>query len=357
MTSKITHLITSLGGGGTENFLYQIISGSPPEFSHEVHYLGKDGVNGDRIRRLAVPVKHVSMPALYKHLTENPPVALHTCLYWAHQVGRVTGRLANVPLIVSSHQSIDTWQKPWHGWIDRLTLPLCDVVDVNSNAAQQVLEKRLANAAKQPRFVKVNNGIDFQALTLKNKSKARDAFKLPLDAIVGGTLMRLHAEKGAENIPEFARALLKENSKLILLIAGTGPMETVLKEQTKEFGDRLRWIGWQEDIATYLSSLDFFWLLSREESFPQALLEASAMGLPWVATNVGGVPELLAAGACGELAPAGKPIQSAAVAKILISQLESRTRRAQEAVPTLRGRYDLANMTKAFYGIIYNSIR
>src|SRR5205814_568047 len=48
---KIRHLITSLEGGGTENFLYQILAHSPTGYDHEVLYLKKDGVIGDRIRR------------------------------------------------------------------------------------------------------------------------------------------------------------------------------------------------------------------------------------------------------------------------------------------------------------------
>src|SRR5689334_2713386 len=134
---KIIHLITSLGGGGTENFLFQILSRSPSAYTHKVFFFGHDGVNGDRIRRLGVPVEKVSLPLeLYRKLKVERPAVLHTCLYWGHQVGRVVGHWAKIPLILSSHQSIDVWQSPWHGWIDRWTLPWCDVVDTNSEAAQ-----------------------------------------------------------------------------------------------------------------------------------------------------------------------------------------------------------------------------
>jgi len=352
LPQKIVHLITSLGGGGTENFLHQILSRSPATYSHEVFYLGRDGVNGDRIRRLGIPVHHVdSFVAFYRSLHAEPPALLHTCLYWGHQVGRVLGHWAKAPLIVSSQQSIDVWQKPWHGWIDRWTLPLCDVVDVNSSAAQAVLEERLKNASKRPRFVKVENGVDFDLFKPQDREHARLEFQIPPDAHAGGTLMRLHPEKGAEKIPAFARALLSADPKLILFIGGTGPLDNQLKEQTRDLGDRIRWLGWQDDTVRFLSALDFFWLLSREESFPQALLEASAMGLPWIAPDVGGIRELVEAGACGTLSPAQDIAKISQAASELLRELPSRSDKARTAVSSLRMRYSLETMTHAFYRI------
>jgi glycosyltransferase involved in cell wall biosynthesis len=354
---KIVHLITSLGGGGTENFLFQILSRSPLSYTHRVLFFGKDGVNGERIRRLGISVQHVDpFFGLYRSLREEKPALLHTCLYWGHQVGRVIGRLAKAPFILSSQQSIDVWQKPWHGWIDRRTLPLCDVVDVNSSAAQSVLENRLKNAAKRPRFVKVENGVDFNLFKPQDRTQARQSFQIPAQAKVGGTLMRLHPEKGAEKIPAFARDLLSADPKLILLIGGTGPLEDRLKEETKDLGDRIRWMGWQDNAVRFLSTLDFFWLLSREESFPQALLEASAMGLPWTAPNVGGVHELADAGACGVLSASNNPSDMSAAAKTLFGELPVRTGKALAAVPHLHSRYSLEAMTEAFYRIAEENV-
>jgi glycosyltransferase involved in cell wall biosynthesis len=348
----ITHLITSLGGGGTENFLFQILSGSPASYEHDVLYLGKDGVNGERIRRLGVPVQRINPGyALYRRLKEKPPHVLHTCLYWAHQVGRVIGRMAKVPRIVSSHQSIDVWQKPWHGWIDRLTLPLCDVVDVNSDAARQVLEKRLGNTSKKPRFVKVENGVDFRLFKPIEKASARQSLGVGADARIAGTLMRLHAEKGAEKIPAFARKLLNADPRLVLVIGGSGPLESRIKDETRDLGDRIRWMGWQEDTVRFLSALDFFWLLSREESFPQALLEASAMGLPWIAPHVGGIHELLDAGASGILSASNSAEAMTEAGKTMLMELAALTEKARRVVPAFQARYGVETMAQAFYRI------
>jgi glycosyltransferase involved in cell wall biosynthesis len=349
---RFMHLITSLGGGGTENFLFQILSRSPEQYSHRVFYLGYDGVNGNRIRHLGIPVERSSPWQFYSTLRREKPDVLHTCLHWAHQVGRITGRIAKVPFILSSHRSIDVWQRPWDRDLDRRTLPLCTAIAVNSDAAQRVLEERLKKAKRRPRIVKVENGLDFEALKNWNRREARQNFGIPDGAVVGGTLMRLHPEKGAEKIPAFAKALLERYPQLILMVAGNGPLDRQLKEQTKVWGDRVRWVGWQEDPVEFLSSLDFFWLLSREESFPQALLESSAVGLPWVAPDVGGVRNFRDAGACGFIYSPQDPNGAVSTIGAVLANLPAYEAKAHQAVAQLKTRFDLSRMVSAFYNIV-----
>jgi glycosyltransferase involved in cell wall biosynthesis len=352
--ASIVHLITSVGGGGTENFLYQVLKGSPKRYRHRVFYLGRDGVIGERIRRLGVPVEKTSPLKFYFSLRHERPDVLHTCLHWAHQVGRIAGRLAKVPFVVSSHRSIDVWQKPWHRLMDRWTLPLCNAVIVNSEAACAVIEKRLAGASARPRVLRIQNGIDLDLFKTKDRQDARRALGLPLDAVVGGTLMRLHPEKGAEKIPAFAQSLFRQYPALHLIIGGNGPLEESLRTQTRAWGDRLRWDGWRENSAQFLSALDFFWLLSREESFPQALLEASGVGIPWIAPDVGGVRELRDAGACGILYSPNTVEQAANAASTLLADPEAWGAKARAAAPQVQERYDLKNMIRSFYQIIEN---
>ncbi len=350
--TRLVHLITSLEGGGTENFLYQVIAGSPKKYLHRVYYLGHDGVTGERLRRLGIPVGKTNPLALLKTLRQENPDVLHTCLHWAHQVGRVIGRMAKIPFILSSHRSIDIWQKPWHRAMDRWTLPFCHAVAVNSEAAWRVVEEKIRSATKRPRLFKVANGLDFASFKAQDRNLAWARYNLPPEAMAGGTLMRLHPEKGAEKIPAFANALLNKHPNLYLLIGGSGPMETALKKQTASWGNRIRWVGWQEDTLPFLSSLDFFWLLSREESFSQALLEASGVGLPWLAPDVGGVRELLEAGACGLMLPSHELSAAVSNAEKLLADRETYHTKAREAIPQLRNRYDLPAMVGAFYNIV-----
>ncbi len=351
---KIVHLITSLGGGGTENFLYQLLTKTPSSYKPLVAYMQKDGVIGDRIRALGIEVTHVPSPWQFsQYLALHKPDILHTCLYWANQMGRWVGHLKKVPVIVSSQRAIQVWEKPWHPILDRWTLPYCQGIVANSHAAKQLIEKRLAGRSAKPPIALIPNGLDFARFSApKDRERTRNNYRIPPDAVVGGTLARLHVEKGAEKIPAFADALLKAHPRLILLVAGAGPLASQLEKQTRHWKDRIRFVGWQENSAEFLAGLDFFWLLSREESFPQALLEASGMSLPWVAPDIGDIRELLQAGAAGLLYPVNDVSAAALRCGTLIQQAAEWSDKAARARPVLEEVYAVDPMAKRFYNFV-----
>lgn len=358
MVHRIFHLITSLEGGGSENYLFQLISESPSDFEHRVYYLKKDGVMGARLRTLGIPVQKIWTPwGLLQELKQQRPDVLHTLLFRAHQCGRLFGHWAGVPLIVSSQQAIDAWHGQWHQALEKLTLPWGHLVLVNSRAAQTLVESRRGNR-KWPEVQRIANGVDLSKFMRQSTEVARAALGISKEAILGGTLTRLHREKGADLIPVFAKGLLAKFPKLQLLVAGVGPLESELTRSLEgtPFQNRLHWVGWQEDTRRFLSALDFFFLLSREESFPQALLEASILGLPWVGAEVGGVPELWEAGARGHLFKAEDAPAAADLAGELIRNLSSEKSEALAAVPRLQSRYALGRMVSETYAIFRSKI-
>ncbi len=302
---KLLHLITSLEGGGTENFLHQLVRYSPERWTHDVLFLKKDGVTGERLRQLGLSPRKVTAGQFYQAIRQSKPDVLHTLLYRAHQVGRVIGRVAGVKRIISSQRSIDAWQNAWPIYLDSFTLPFCDQVFVNSSAAEALVRKRIKNNST-PRITRLLNGVDLERFFMQDRDAARQKLDLPSGAVViGGSLMRLHAEKGADYILPFARKILAQHPEMHLVVGGVGPLENQLRAQSlqESWSERLHWLGWVEDTPAFYAALNFFWSLSREESFPQSLLEASVMGIPWLAPEIGGVPDLMAAGAPGTLYP------------------------------------------------------
>ena len=350
---KILHLITSLEGGGTENFLYQILAHTPAGYDHQVLYLKKDGVIGERMRRRRIAVRPAgSLPSLYQTLRQEKPQILHTCLYSAHLAGRWLGRIAKIPAVITSQRAIDIWQKPWQRWLDTRTLPLSAAVMVNSRAAARLIEARRGGPAG-PEIFEIPNGVDTAVFKAFDRGAARERYGLPKDAVVGGTLMRLHEEKGADFIPQFAGRLLPAFPRLHLLIGGVGPLAQGLQEQigAAEYNGRVHWVGWDNEAPVFLSACDFFWSLSREESFPQTLVEASAMGLPWIAPDVGGVSDLRQTGAAGLLFQRLNLREAAEKAADLLQQLGPLTERARQAVAPVCAQYALAKMVERVYGV------
>jgi len=90
---------------------------------------------------------------------------------------------------------------------------------------------------------------------------------------------------------------------------GQGPLEAELRARHAELGlgDRFQFLGFREDCAQLMAASDLFCLSSRHEGLPVALMEALALGLPVVATAVGGIPELVAGGREAILVPPGCP--------------------------------------------------
>lgn len=350
---KITHLITSLHGGGTENFLHQILSVAPQDIQQEVLYLKEDGVIGDRIRQLGIEVRHCSnFFSLVRHLRQNSPDVLHTLLYRAHQVGRCAGDLAGIPWVVSSQRSLDDWQKPWHGWLDRITLRWCNGIIANSEAAIARVRTRISK--QHPLiFRKLTNGISPERFMSQDVHRARQEMQLPENALLAGTLMRLHKEKGADLLPEFAEALLGPNPRLHLVIGGTGPeLGSIQNAMTgKLWASRVHWKGWVEKSPTFLAALDFFFLLSREESFPQALLEASAAGRPWIAPNVGDVQDLQQPG-CSLVFQREDVRGALAAANQILQDLPTFAKNAETAAPVVHQRYAMDEMSRLFYSFL-----
>src|SRR5262249_37268532 len=93
-----------------------------------------------------------------------------------------------------------------------------------------------------------------------------------------------------------------------------------------QLGDRFRLLGYRTDAVRLLSGCDVFCLASHQEGLPVAVMEAMALGLPIVATDVGGVSELVADHVHGLLVPPSQPDQLAAA---LIEMLTDPARRAK----------------------------
>lgn len=123
----------------------------------------------------------------------------------------------------------------------------------------------------------------------------RARFGIPEDAPVIGIVAVLRARKGHRFLIEAFKRLLPEFPGLRLVIVGEGPQETNIRELISDpaLRDRVTMAGTQADIPSLLKAFDLFVLPAQEEALGTALIEASAMGVPVIATNVGGIPEVL----------------------------------------------------------------
>jgi glycosyltransferase involved in cell wall biosynthesis len=120
---------------------------------------------------------------------------------------------------------------------------------------------------------------------------------------------RFSPEKGFGVLVEAAATICRENASAGVVLFGEGPLRSTLERRVAELGLRGRVVlpGFRTDLDSLIGGADVVVLPSYTEGLPNVALEASAAGVPVVATAVGGTPEAIADGVNGALVPPGQP--------------------------------------------------
>lgn len=227
--------------------------------------------------------------------------------------GRIAGRLAGVPVIISTvHNSLKDYEvRPLKRWLYmyllRLTLPLVHrIICVSDSNRRDLIEECSAVAAKTQT---VYNGVDPSAFS---SQPDRQTVRKELGTTQGPVLVtigRLADQKGHRYLLQALPRLLETWPQLCCLFVGEGELRDALHHMAIDLGveQACRFVGVRADIADILAAADLFVLPSLSEGFPFVLLEALAMGCPIVASRVNGIPELIEEGKTGFLVPAREP--------------------------------------------------
>jgi glycosyltransferase involved in cell wall biosynthesis len=174
--------------------------------------------------------------------------------------------------------------------------------------------------------------------------------RLPPEAFVFGTVSVLRSWKGHLYLLEALRYLLEEGLVAVLIIVGEGPYRLVIEEKVQRLGlgEQVRLVGHQEWIPDWLALMDAFVLASyAHEGVPQALLQALAMGKPVVATQIGGIPEVIVPGESGLLATPRDPRALAQNMSRLVREVSLRERLSHRGHQLVASRYSLDRMADA----------
>ena len=175
----------------------------------------------------------------------------------------------------------------------------------------------------------IYNGIDVRRVERQaTREQARRSLGLPPDGLLIASLGMLHRYKGFAFLIQALPAILQKFPETQVAIAGTGPQETELRRMAIRAGvsSAIHWLGFCSDARTLLEAADVYVQPSLVEACPMALLEAGAMGLPVVASAVGGVPEVILQGETGLLVPCMEPALLANALETLLSGSPMRAR-------------------------------
>jgi len=166
------------------------------------------------------------------------------------------------------------------------------------------------------------------------------------DSLVVGTVARLSRQKGIEYLLHAAKTVIKQFPDITFIIAGKGPLESQLKGLSIKLGisDKVKFLGFNDDIPKLLSVIDIFVLPSLWEGMPNVVLEAMAAGKPVIATDTGGSKDIIDSGINGVLV---EPKNSEALAEAILALLgdpAQRKRLGESARDKVKERFPIDKM-------------
>lgn len=267
---------------------------------------------------------------------------IHAHGYGASNFGRMARIFSKASVIVHAHD--DDSKYPFHQKVaDYLLSPFTDrAIAVSESVKEAAVTKRRIPGEKV--FV-LHNGIYLDTFSDPGKErveKERIRLGIKPDHPVIGAVGRLGVEKGIRYLLQAAVKVLTVSPGTVFLLAGDGPLLEDLKNLSQRLGigKNVVFAGYCQDVPAVLSIVDIVATPSLTEGSPLAVLEAMAMGKPIVASNVGGIKEILKDGETGLLVPSEDP--SALAEKIL--HLIGNSQEARELGKRAReesGKYDI----------------
>ncbi|WP_313461282.1 glycosyltransferase, partial [Achromobacter sp.] len=163
---------------------------------------------------------------------------------------------------------------------------------------------------------------------------------LPPDALVVGCVAVMRAEKGhGDLIDAFHQVSVRYPSAHLVLVGDGMPLFDQLRAKASALGlaDRVHFTGRRQDIGNVLTALDVFALPTHREALGTVFIEAAAMGVPVIGTEVGGVPETMQPGVTGLLVPPRDPAALAAALETLLADPAMRRRMGDAGRERIRG--------------------
>jgi len=209
----------------------------------------------------------------------------------ARLAARTMPAAARPGIVATEHNRWETHRLPTR-MLNRLT-SRWDLADIA--VTDEVRASMRGPAAK--RAVTVRHGIDIAATaaSLAERAAVRAELGLTDDAIVVGTAANFRPQKDYPNLLRAFRLLADRNVAVNLVAVGQGPQEAEIRAMCTDLGldEKVILTGFRPDAVRVMAACDVFTLASQWEGLPVAIMEALALGLPVVATNVGGVGEEL----------------------------------------------------------------
>jgi glycosyltransferase involved in cell wall biosynthesis len=351
----VCHISLGLSTGGLERLLVDFAKfGDPSRYRTvfvSIHDTGRPAeeivAHGGQVHalrmqgqgRLSIARR---LAGLFRELGVN---VVHTHNAFPHMVGTAAARWAGIRAIVHTRHG----QRFGHGWKSRWSFKLASwgarrIVAVSDDAARLCVAE---DGLPRRKVVRIWNGIDCD----------RFAYRGPANAPVAISVARLSKEKDFPTLLRAVDLVRAKYPEFRLKIVGNGPEMDALRALRSEL--RLEEIvelaGERSDVPELLAQAGFFVTSSLTEGVSLTLLEAMAVGLPILATAVGGNPEVVDTGVTGRLVPSASPEKLAEGIEQMLAARSEWSLMGQAARERVLAHFDIRTML-ANYQDLYDEV-
>jgi len=318
---KVFYLLDSFNIGGTETQAVELARRMDPgKYQVTLACLRKEGPLLERLKGTAVEIVEFhpkggfdSPRGLYQvarmaaYLRTGKFDVVHAHDLWSNMVAVLAGKLAGVPVIVTSQRDLshgEWYQSSRKKWL-RKAQRASSAVLTNARMIREGLVAEEGLDAAKVRVI--YNGVDLDRFHSSPSTRARlfpGAERAKLVVLVGN----MHTDvKGHPTLIAAARGVVARFPQARFVMVGDGEMRKDFESAARDAGlsSNFMFLGRRTDVADILSACDIAVLPSSAEGMPNAVLEYMAAGLPVIASAVGGNLEVVADGATGLLFPVG----------------------------------------------------
>ena len=262
--------------------------------------------------------------------------------------GSIAAQRKNIALV----STINSWYANEHGKVSLkgkiyTTLELATnsnldlYITVSENDRQSLLRSNIPNE----KIELIYNAVNANSQNLPNNTDLRRQYSIPQNSIICIAVGRLVAIKGFDILIQTAHLLGKQLKNVHFLIVGDGQCKAELADQVNALGvnKSVTFAGYQdhETVLSFVKSSDIFIMPSRYEGTPIALLEAASLGIPVIASNVGGIPELVQDQVHALLVPPDDPQSLAQAVKRIINDKKLAETLSANAVERIKEKFNI----------------
>jgi glycosyltransferase involved in cell wall biosynthesis len=286
------------------------------------------------VRELAPLTEFRAFLCLFRLFRKRRPQIVHTHTSKAGILGRWAAFFSGVPIIVHTPHGHVFWgyfsRRKTRAFIllEKLTARITDRIITLTD--REKADHLHVHIAAENKFTTIHSGVDLSRFSgaVLNMARMKKELNLPEGSFIVGTTGRLTQIKGHIHLLEAAVKVRLLRPDIYFVFLGDGELREALAKYAAGSGiaGNVMFAGWRSDVAAVLSAFDVFVFPSLNEGMGKAIIEAMAMGKPVIASDVGGIPDLVTHGCNGLLVPPG---DSGALANAILDLYENADKRKE----------------------------